>query len=309
MNETEDPIEQPIEQDAEQDAEDHEDVTLNQAPRVRHGVGLVTVLGLSLLAGLGGAAGGWALTHYVYPPKMQVTDIAPLTTRVERAEVQLKSQMAQLNRLQSEQTAPILEGRAALDDFLATIDTRVSALETQPNKGIRWTAGPEDLLKNQNETHPQFNPDISPKMIGPIEAQIEALRARITKLEADMENARDIAATPQMITKTIKRSILLPEFPRAAMLAAMTAPRDTAQQGWLGRTLKKHISVRNPLDVARANATLDEIEALINATDYTAALGLIDALPSQVRSVAKSWSDAVRSDVVRRNVETESSDD
>ncbi len=314
MTESEEHIEQQIEQ--------HQDEAPDVTPSARRGVGLVTVLGLSLLAGLGGAAGGWALTHYVYPPKMQVTDIAPLSLRVERAEAQLKTQLSKLKILQA---APTSAGTSDIEALLRPIAERLSALEAspqpevQPNFDISRDIYPDNSSNVSREMIGQIEVEIG----GQIEAQIDVLRARITKLEADMPNAlnqaaRNIAATPQTvtqaITKTITQSIRLPEFPRAAMLAAMTAPRDTAQQGWLGRTLKKHISVRNPDDVARANTTLDEIQALIKAADYTAAFGLIETLPSQVRSVAKPWTDAVRTDAARigetrRNVETERSDD
>ncbi len=300
MNETE--------EQSEEHGEELQDVSFNEGPPVRRGVGFVTVLALSLLAGIGGAAGGWALTHYVYPPKMQVTDIAPLSLRVERAEAALKTQLSKLDALQA---APTSEDTADVEALLGSIAERLSALETSPQPELH---GNLDLPTNLSAD------DISRVMVGQIEvevgglieAQIDTLRARVTKLEADVPNAlnqaaRDIA--PVTITKTIERSIVLPEFPRAAMLAAMTAPRDTAQQSWLGKTLKKHISVRNPQDVARANATLDEIQALIKTADYTAALGLIETLPSQVRSVAKAWTDAAKTGAAKTNIETESSDD
>jgi hypothetical protein len=77
----------------------------------------------------------------------------------------------------------------------------------------------------------------------------------------------------------------------------MTSGNAGAPQSWLDKTLKKHISVRDPEQVARANAALDEIEKNIKAGEHGLALKGVEALPSQARSAAKNWVEAVRREV------------
>jgi len=55
--------------------------------------------------------------------------------------------------------------------------------------------------------------------------------------------------------------------------------------------------VRNPQDVARANETLDRIEALVEARDYAAALALVEAMQSDVRSPANEWMRALKAEI------------
>ena len=126
-----------------------------------------------------------------------------------------------------------------------------------------------------------------------LKAELETMRARVSRLETDITATQALAAEPTIVRETV----LLPPLPREALLEALTAPRDTESQGWLNRTLKKHISVRNPQEVARANATLDEIETLTAARDYAAALKLVEAMPSDVRSLASEWTRAVKAEV------------
>ena len=128
------------------------------------------------------------------------------------------------------------------------------------------------------------------------DVDIAALERRIERLEVDVEETRALAAEPAVVRETV----LLPPFPRGALLEAMTAPRDRAQQNWLDKTLKKHISVRNPQEVARAEETLGTIEALVESGDYTAALKLVEAMPSDVRSAANDWTRALRAEIETR---------
>lgn len=127
--------------------------------------------------------------------------------------------------------------------------------------------------------------------------KISALRLRIDEVEralsAELENTKALAATPTIV----KEPVLLPPFPRQAMLEILSTPEDTAQQGWIGKTLKKHISVRNPEDVARANAALDAIEKAAISGDYKGALAQLSELPSQARSAARDWAAALEREV------------
>jgi len=81
---------------------------------VKRGVGWGVVLPLFLLAGFGGAVGGWALTQYVMPKYVPLpqaatsiaetpqVNLAPLTARIETLEKKLAAQSSELSFLSSE---------------------------------------------------------------------------------------------------------------------------------------------------------------------------------------------------------------
>ena len=162
---------------------------------------------------------------------------------------------------------------------LESLETRLAALETGLSEAAKGetpeSAALDDTFKQE------------------LRDELESVRARVNQLETDISAAQALAAAPKIVRETV----LLPPFPREALLAALTKPRDADSQGWLNRTLKKHISVRNPEDVARANQTLDEIESLTAAREYSAALALVEAMPSDVRSLAGEWTQAVKAEV------------
>jgi len=162
---------------------------------------------------------------------------------------------------------------------LESLETRLAALETGLSEAAKGetpeSAALDDTFKQE------------------LRDELESVRARVNQLETDISAAQALAAAPKIVRETV----LLPPFPREALLVALTKPRDADSQGWLNRTLKKHISVRNPEDVARANQTLDEIESLTAAREYSAALALVEAMPSDVRSLAGEWTQAVKAEV------------
>ena len=297
---------------------------------VKSGVGWGVVLPLFLLAGLGGAVGGWALTQYVMPnyvalpqsdaPKVepQTVDLAPLTRRIESLEKKLSAQSSELSFLSSEVksgSASVTVGGVdkALD--ITPLLNRIDALETelkarpaaativnQDGAPVIDMSALEDyemrldvLEKTMSEPRPIDNA-LSENLRDEFASDVDSLRARIMTLEESVAEARALAAAPTVVRETV----LLPRFPREVLLEAMTAPRDQDAQSWISQTLKKHISVRDPQEVARAEARLDEVDALIEAKEYGQALAIVEGMPSDVRSLASDWISAVKSEIQSR---------
>lgn len=177
----------------------------------------------------------------------------------------------------------------ALAARLAVLETALS--ETSMSEASMSDTGGQDSQAAMIELQAMAQADETFKQ--DLKDELDTVRARVSQLETDIAAAQAMAAAPTVVRETV----LLPPFPREAVLGALTQPRDADSQGWLNRTLKKHISVRNPEDVARANATLDEIEALTASRDYAAALALVEAMPSDVRSLAGEWMRAVKAEV------------
>ena len=262
--------------------------------------------------------------------------IAKLSQRLTRAETTLSGQKAQLSRLSAELgkgAAAAKRGEKAQvnEADLEPLTSRLSRLEAALAAITPGTAAPEQsvnsapqngspaqtedsdtqdtgisteasLIEDEKETSPQPSetdqpdkPDKPDKPAATIDfgPEIDALSGRVTRLEGQIKEAQAQAAAPNVIIDTV----LLPPFPRGAVLTAMTSETSSAPKNWLDKTLKKHISVRDPEAVAQANAALDTIEKHIKTGEYVLALDAVEALPSQARSEAKTWLDAVRREV------------
>lgn len=287
--------------------------------KTKRGVGWGVVLPMFLLAGIGGAVGGWALTQYVMPnyialPQVAAetskTNLGPLTARIDTLEKKLAAQSSEMSFLSSEVksgAARVTVGGVdkAFDitpllNRLKDLETRLEAQSARPNSlSPSEPASVEIGEVSENSSAAETSENVIAAAAMPVkdyDEDIAQLELRIERLETDVEQARALAAVPTVVRETV----LLPPFPRAALLEAMTIPRDTASQSWLDKTLKKHISVRNPQEVARAQEMLDGIEYLLESRDYAAALKLVEAMPSDVRTVANDWTRALKAEIKTR---------
>lgn len=236
------------------------------------GAGLGMMLGLSVLAALAGAAGGYGLTHTLSSKALPV-DLAPISARIAKAEDTLSGQRADISRLKSElaaRPAKISLGSQPSTADLSALSERLTVLEgvAQP----RAHAG-TDASDDVDHT-----------------AALKALEDRVSVLEDGLSETQAMAAKPIVVTETV----LLPSFPRAQILTALTESPLPSDAGFIEKTLKKHISVRNPEDVDAAEKTLDDIEALIEAGDIAAAREAVEALPPAALRVAADWLSAAR---------------
>ena len=323
-----------------------DDVVLAPPAPIKSGLGWGAVLPLFLLAGIGGAVGGWALTQYVMPKYIALPaaqsqqtgtpkiNLQPLTSRIDALETKLAAQSSELSFLSSEvKSGSASVTVAGVGDALdiTPLIARLEQMETRLDKAARpdlgdtspvtndsgeaisasdYLDGLEDRLVTLEKSFSEksFSEKSLSEISGPdavmadgqsteinieLRAELESIRARMAELETQVEAASALAAAPTIVRDTV----LLPPFPREELLAAMTAPRDQGEQSWLDKTLKKHISVRNPEDVARAQGTLDEIETLTASREYGQALALIELMPSDVRSIAAEWTAAVKAEI------------
>ena len=312
--------------------------------KIKRGAGWGAVLPLFLLAGIGGAVGGWALTQYVMPnyialPQAETSiapkvNLGPLTARIEMLEKKIAAQSSEMSFLSSE----VKSGAASvtvggvdkafditpLMNRLDNLETRLSAAESPLAKSpVSGEISPASNEDGSAVTAPDYLKSIEDRLVTleksyaesaglsssaqdsinqdnvneDMSTALASLSSRVTRLEDDVEETRALAAVPTVVRETV----LLPPFPRQALLTAMTAPRDQGRQSWLDKTLKKHISVRNPQEVARAEETLGTIEALVESGDYVGALKLVEAMPSDVRSVANDWTRALKAEVDTRH--------
>lgn len=287
-------------------------------------IGWGAVLPLFLLSSALGAFGGFAATHYLKPTSVAQApvDLAPLRVRLDTAEAQLKGQAAQLSFLKNEinnrptsvrvnavpagtenlelDTVTTLgngaENTRAITDLqnqIAEMEETMTALRsditTRPSTEV---IADETIIDETAPVLAASVPDaaIPDERIEVLQADITALRTRIDDLESGLTETRAIASTPTVITE----AIILPAFPRSAVFEALTQPQQPSDAGWISKTLKKHISVRNPEDVKDAQRELNTITDAIEAGDITRALSIIEAMPEPAQLQAKDWTAAAR---------------
>ncbi|WP_371396812.1 hypothetical protein [Fretibacter rubidus] len=285
----------------------------------KRGIGWGGASVLFLLASVLGAAGGWGAVNYLTPNDSDITqaprvDLSPLTARLDKAETTLTGQGAQLKLLQSEinnrpasievrakpmpTDAPLAATtRVELDaqsaETIETLRDQVDAMETAL-QSLR------DDMVAQAAVEPTSPATASQEFVGQdlgndervadLVNDVETLRARIDGLEQGLGETRAMAAAPTIV----KEPVLLPAFPRETVFDALTTEPQEADAGWMAKTLKKHISVRNPEDVKRAERQLDNIAEAIETGDITQAVSIVEAMPQDAQNKASDWLLAAR---------------
>ena len=294
------------------------DTILQPITPVKRGIGWGGASVLFLLASLLGAAGGWAAVQYLVPHKNETAvaprvDLAPLTARLEKAETTLTGQGAQLKLLQTEinnrpasikvRAKPTPSGESAaattrveLDaqtvETIKTLRDQVSNMETAL-QSLRDDMTTQAAQVQTAVSEPQggaLAQDMVDQKVSTLGKEVKTLRARIDELEQGLGETRAMAATPVIV----KEPVLLPAFPRQAVFDALTTPPQEADAGWMTKTLKKHISVRNPEDVKRAQQQLGIIAEAIEAGNIAQAVSIVEAMPQDVKDKANDWLAAAR---------------
>lgn len=266
----------------------------------RKGLGLLPVLGLSLLAALlgavGGAIGGAYGTHYLFPP----TSADDLRAAVQQEVGQLETKTdAEINDIRQELSGlktrlSQTSSETEIQSFITGIEERLQTLENAPAPSLpdidSDTLNALKAAQNDGFNWPETNEidsriaKLNSKTEG-LEAQIVGLTAQIESLEGDLE-ARE--AQPRIVqpeTDTVKS--IGPEFPKQALL---NAARNRAEsQGFLSRTLNKHVSVDSP---DSPKNLIEKIETAYEKGDIYTAIKTFDRLPSDIRSAGQDWRDA-----------------
>lgn len=215
---------------------------------------------------------------------LETTTITTLGNGAEntRAITDLQNQIAQMESALAALRRDIDTGPEGVgpSDQLSALDARRSE-DIVPDASTSDTSAPDDR---------SFDAADYDETIDSLQNDISTLRTRIDGLENALAETRTIASQPTIL----KEAVLLPAFPRAAVFEALTQPQQTNEAGWISKTLKKHISVRNPEDVKDAEQNLNNIEDAIEAGDITRALSIVEAMPEPAQAQAKNWIAAAR---------------
>ncbi len=270
----------------------------------RSTVGFKT-LGLATLIAAGLGAGGGAFLSKITSPA--APNLSPLKSQIETALSEnktLKSKIADLE--QDLKKSPAQKPVATPKVDLSGIESRLDSLEAiEP----QTQAIDEELLTRLEALQSEGSDALD---LSDILARLEKLEtqkaATQTINEADrkallMELKSDLMAEEtQLENSAAPRSILsastglpipltaanLPEFPKAAILDALT---EADESGWIKRTLNKHITVQsedNPRYV------VELIEKDLDAGDIAAAVTKFDTLPEAAQTAAKTWREAFK---------------
>jgi hypothetical protein len=266
----------------------------------RKGLGLIPVLGLSLLAALlgaaGGAIGGAYGTHYLFPP----TNVDDMRAAVQQDVGQLETKtQAEINDIRQDLSG--LETRLSqtsseteIQSFIAGFEERLQTLENAPAPSLP-DIDPDTLnalkaAQNDGFNWPEMN-EIDSQIAKlnskteALEAQIVGLNAQIESLEGELEAREAQSRIVQSETDTVRS--IGPEFPKQALLNA--AKNRAESQGFLSRTLNKHVSVDSP---DSPKNLIEKIETAYEKGDIYTAIKTFDRLPSDIRSAGQDWRDA-----------------
>lgn len=287
----------------------------------RKGIGIVGAVVLFLLASAAGSAGGFALSRYIIPaPTADISAaLSPLSTQIEASDKTLSAQAAQLTGLQSRIEALAAqpagvgsspasfvtpENAADTSADVAALEAEVSALRADMTamrtslKAVASTIATQEPRAEalENSTVEALTPEaqtapIVDTRVDTLTADLITLQSRVDSLETNLSETRDLAIRPTII----REPVLLPPFPRDAVFEAMTEVPVAADAGWVSKTLKKHISVRNPDQVKRAERELLAITTAIEDNKIDRALELVLTLPAAPRAAANAWISAAQS--------------
>ena len=267
-----------------------------EPPHERKGLGLLPVLGLSLLAALLGAIGGAYGTHYLFPP-VNIDDLRA-GVQQEMVQIEAKTQTA-IDEIRKDLTgvkAQLTDTNSDIDiqGALNAIDERLMTLENAPEPSLP-EIDPETLSAFKAAQRDGFNwPEtdavendvlkLSSK-IESLEAQIDGLNAQVNSLQTELNAQASRPQMPQTEAETVTPAG--PEFPKQALLNAAKLRADS--QGFLSRTLNKHVSVDSP---DSPKSLIEKIDTAYDKGDIYTAIKTFDRLPSDIRSAGQDWRDA-----------------
>ncbi|CAM3819852.1 hypothetical protein [Litorimonas haliclonae] len=262
----------------------------------RRGLGLIPVLGLSLVAALLGAVGGAYGTHYLFPPANMEDLRASVQQDVSRIQAETQAAVEDLRQMVASLEGQVSDASSDtnIEETLNAINERLQTLENAPEPNLPEIA-PETLsaLKaaqrdgfNWPETDAVENDvlDLTSKTES-LEAQIDRLKAQINSLQTELNAQASRPQVPQTETETVTPAG--PEFPKQALLNAAKLRVDS--QGFLSRTLNKHVSVDSP---DSPKSLIEKIDTAYDKGDIYTAIKTFDHLPSDIRSAGQDWRDA-----------------
>ncbi|MBL4853423.1 MAG: hypothetical protein JKY25_04205 [Robiginitomaculum sp.] len=235
------------------------------------GVGVGFVLAgfvvASLLGGFIGIVAPKVFQHPGQEQQQREALIAKLDTLTQNADTQdklIKNLTAQLQRQQNTLTS------------LKKADEKL--LSTQQNQQNSIA----DYFEKSAAPRPPGNEEINDKPIRDKTDEAVAMAAPDIPKPVDKNKSTDV--TPKYL------NILMDTFPREKMLAAVLAQEKLAgkKPGWLRRTLRKHIKVRED-GGPDPHSAISAAETAVNEGRIQDALDIIARLNPTVRAAAAEW--------------------
>jgi len=272
---------------------------------VRAGVGMKTVLVLSVLAALTGAFGGAAISQAFNLKSPGDDKVRSQLESFSQDKDTLRREVSQLedtvNSLKTQKSVDLTPLKTRLKDLelrnseqekrinvpgdadgnssaYADIGARVEALENSPATQQSGNVLPDDILGRLEALEKQ----------GP-NTDLNEIADRLDRLEVQSLKKAPQAAVAVAPVKTV----IIPPFPKDAVLEVAAS---SGQGNWLNRALDKHVQIRDA-DEASPAALVDQIQTHLDAGEYSEALAIFDTLPSKSRSAGKAWRDAVAANI------------
>ena len=219
------------------------------------------ILGVAMLLAAGvGTIGGGILSKSLQKP---MPDLAPVTKTIETLNAENKTLKAQITRLQRDLKA--IPKPANIN--LSAIKKRLSALETAEPQVID-----PDLVTRLEALQAEGSEALD---LSDILARIEVLENRPEVI---------VPITPQ-ISEPQTRVAAFPED-----IVLVVIDRLEGSEGWLKKSLKKHISVQSD---DNPRYLLEQITGAIEAGNMEAALTAFDKLPEEAKAAAKEWRESL----------------
>lgn len=218
-------------------------------------------------------------------------DLSPLEKRISDVEASTQTEIAP-------ETLAALKA-ASEDGFqwpdVSALEDRLSALETQTEPASNITpdmmlamADRIDALEAMDRTAPAT--ESSTDMMTRLDAlENRPVMAPMPEIPEDiMTRIEALENRPAVQTKTETEIVPLLAFPKKAMMKAV---EDTAEGGFMSRTLSKHIRVRDEDD---PRTLIDGISNDLSEGRLDLAMNKYERLPSPVRAAGQAWYDSIK---------------
>jgi len=209
--------------------------------------------------------------------------VKSLTDETQSLKAEAKTLKAQINRLQRDMAT-----KPSATPDLSPLEARLAALENVETPPAQIN---EDMLVRlealqEGESGALDLSDILDRLSAleersavPPESDNSDILARLEALET-----RSVTVESMPVITATSQPNLTPAFPEDAIRAAIDDVQGS--EGWLKRSLKKHISVQSEDNPAFLLETI--LEAL-EASDIETALTAFDKLPPRVKSAGTDW--------------------
>jgi len=194
-------------------------------------------------------------------------DLSGYDRQMDELRAKNKNLQAQISRLERHNKT-----QSSLN--ISDISSRIEALETRPV-----------VSENTGDISDLISENIDAGGSGRLISVPAEIANRLESLESQINRADpEVFLFGESLLQDQRGDVrtILPTFPETALRARLRE-LDVADKSWWRRSLSRHISVKKPGETDR----VDDIQTHIANGDIDKALGVIENLPSQARSVVR----------------------